>query len=231
MAKLTIIGASKGIGLETVKQALAEGHEVTAFARSASKIDLFSDNLIKRDGNALVQGDIDAAISGADVVIQTLGVPLNSRLLTGPITLFSEATRILIPALAAAGTKQFIAVTGYGAGDSKASIGPLQRIPFNIVFGRAYDDKSIQERLIRDSGLNWIIARPCVLTKGPKTGRYDAITDLAKMKNGLISRADVAHFLVSQIGRDTFSGKAPVLHGRLFQGQAGDGPADLKPTA
>jgi putative NADH-flavin reductase len=216
MAKLTIIGASRGIGLATVKQALAESHEVTAFARSASKIDLFANNLIKRDGNALVQGDIEAAVSGADVVIQALGVPLNSRLLTGPITLFSEATRLMIPALAAAGTKQIIAVTGYGAGDSKASIHPLQRIPFNIVFGRAYDDKSIQERMIKESGLNWTIARPCVLTNGPKTGRYEVITDLAKMKNGVISRADVAHFLVSQVGERRYSGMSPVLRGKLL---------------
>ena len=33
MAKVTIIGASKGIGLETARQAVAAGHDVTAFAR------------------------------------------------------------------------------------------------------------------------------------------------------------------------------------------------------
>ncbi len=216
MAKVMIIGASKGIGLETARQAVAAGHDVTAFARSASSMTLSAENLTKHDGNALNQSDVEAAVTGTDVVIQTLGVPLNKTMLTGPITLFSEATRTLIAALDKAGVKRLIAVTGFGAGDSEASINPLQRVAFNAVFGRAYGDKSIQERLIKESGLDWIIARPGVLTNGPKTGRYEIITDHSKMKNGIISRADVADFLVSQIDEDAYIGKAPVLRRRLF---------------
>ena len=40
MATILIIGASKGIGLETVKAALAAGHTVRAFARSAAGIQI-----------------------------------------------------------------------------------------------------------------------------------------------------------------------------------------------
>ena len=47
------------------------------------------------------------------------------------------------------GVKQLICVTGFGAGDSYASISFLQLVPFRLVFGRAYDDKSVQERLIK----------------------------------------------------------------------------------
>jgi len=38
MAQVLIIGASKGIGLETTRQALEAGHTVCAFARSAAGI-------------------------------------------------------------------------------------------------------------------------------------------------------------------------------------------------
>jgi NAD(P)-dependent dehydrogenase (short-subunit alcohol dehydrogenase family) len=38
MAKLLIVGASRGIGLETVKAALRTGHSVRALARSAANI-------------------------------------------------------------------------------------------------------------------------------------------------------------------------------------------------
>jgi NAD(P)-dependent dehydrogenase (short-subunit alcohol dehydrogenase family) len=38
MAKLLVIGASRGIGLETVKAALLAGHKVRALARSAARI-------------------------------------------------------------------------------------------------------------------------------------------------------------------------------------------------
>ena len=40
MAVILVVGASRGIGLETVKSALEAGHEVRAFARSAATIPL-----------------------------------------------------------------------------------------------------------------------------------------------------------------------------------------------
>ena len=128
-----------------------------------------------------------------------------------PVHLFSDATRVLIAAMRAQGVNRLICVTGFGAGDSRASISCLQRLPFQIVFGRAYDDKSLQERLIKESGLDWTIARPGVLTGGPRTGRYKVLADASKWRNGIISRSDVAEFLVRQIADQTYVRQAPVL--------------------
>jgi uncharacterized protein YbjT (DUF2867 family) len=97
------------------------------------------------------------------------------------------------------------------AGDSHASISFLQRIPFQIVFGRAYEDKSLQERLIKKSGLGWTIVRPGVLTGGPRTGRYRILREAPHWRNGIISRSDVAEFLVRQIEDQAYVRQAPVL--------------------
>ena len=207
--RVLIIGASKGIGLETTRQALEAGHQVRALSRSAPAIALSNPNLEKVRGDALKAKDVESALSGIDVVIQTLGVGFND--LFRPVRLFSDATRVLIPAMRALGVQRLISVTGFGAGDSRASIGALQRLPFQIVFGRAYDDKSIQERLIEDSALDWTIARPGVLIGGPRTGRYKVLADPSKWRNGIIARADVADFLVRQIEDRRYIRKAPVL--------------------
>ena len=207
--RVLIIGASKGIGLETTRQALGAGHHVRALARSAAGIALSNPNLDKIRGDALKTEDVEAALVGVDVVIQTLGVGL--RDLFRPVHLFSDATRVLIPAMRDHGVKRLICVTGFGAGDSRASISCLQRLPFQIVFGRAYWDKSLQERLIKESGLDWTIARPGVLTGGARTGRYKILSDSSQWRNGIISRADVAEFLVRQIEDRTYIGQAPVL--------------------
>jgi len=103
-------------------------------------------------------------------------------------------------------------VTGFGSGDSRASISCLQRLPFQIVFGRAYDDKTLQEKLIKESELDWTIARPGVLTSGPRTGGgYRILAEASQWSNGIISRADVAEFLVRQIGDGAYIRKTPVL--------------------
>lgn len=207
--QVLIIGASKGIGLETTRQALEAGHHVRALARSATRMASSDPNLEKVRGDALRAEDVAAALVGVDVVIQTLGVGLGDMF--RPVHLFSEATRALIAAMKAAGVKRLICVTGFGAGDSRASISRLQRLPFRLIFGRAYEDKSRQERLIRESGLDWTIARPGVLTGGPRTGRYRILPEPAQWRNGIISRADVAEFLVRQIEDRTYLRKAPVL--------------------
>ncbi len=197
MAHLLVIGASQGIGLETVKAALAAGHRVRAFARSAEKIALSDPNLERFPGDALSAPDIAGALEGIDAVVQALGVPF--RDLFGPVRLFSDATNVLVPAMEKAGLRRLVAVTGFGTGDSRAAIGPLQRLPFRLVFGRAYDDKDAQEIRIRQSGLDWTLVRPGVLTGGPATGRYQVLDRPFSWKNGLIARADVAQFIVREI--------------------------------
>jgi putative NADH-flavin reductase len=170
---------------------------------------LLNANLEKVRGDALKSGDVEAALIGVDVVIQTLGVGVGE--LFRPVRLFSDATRVLIAAMRAKGVERLISVTGFGAGDSRAQIGCLQRVPFQIVLGRAYADKSVQERLIKESGLDWTIARPGVLTDGPRTGHYKILSESSQWRNGIISRSDVAQFLVGQIEDRTYTRQAPVL--------------------
>ena len=209
MAHVLVIGASQGIGLETVRAALAAGHRVRAFARSADRIALSAPNLERYPGDALSRHDVETALDGIDVVVQALGVPM--RDLLGPVRLFSDATGILVPAMEAAGVRRLIAVTGFGAGDSRDAISPLQRLPFRLVFGRAYDDKDAQEMRIRRSALDWTLVRPGVLTGGPATGRYRVLDAPSSWRNGLIARADVAQFIVGQIAAPDRVGKAVVL--------------------
>ena len=60
MAMVLIIGASRGIGLETVKAALEAGHSVRALARSAGRIPIDRPKLEKMAGDALENGHSEA---------------------------------------------------------------------------------------------------------------------------------------------------------------------------
>ena len=89
MSTVLIIGASRGIGLETVKLALKAGHSVRAMARSANAIRLHDPRLEKLDGDALDQHTIERALAGVDAVIQTLGVSPTPELIFSGTRLFS----------------------------------------------------------------------------------------------------------------------------------------------
>jgi putative NADH-flavin reductase len=211
MRTILIIGASRGIGLKTVRRALDQGYQVRAFARSASQIQLDHPHLTKITGDAFRIVDVNASVQGADAVIQILGARALGRIKTGPIRLFSDATRILITAMEAEAVKRLICVTGFGAGDSREHMALWQRLPFEFLLGRVDADKTVQEMMIKRSALDWVIARPGILANGPRTGRYKILDKPSGWRNGTISRADVADFLVSQIENDSYLRKTPAL--------------------
>ena len=193
--KLTVIGASRGIGRKVVDYALGRGHAVRAVARSADRMEIDAEGFEARAGDATDPEHLARAVAGVDAVILTLGVPRDIRALQ-PTTLFSTTAQALIPTMEAAGVNRLLAVTGFGAGDSYGKLSTPEKIAFKLFLGRAYADKALQEELIMGSTLDWTIARPGILNDNAMSGKYEVLVDPATWRQGIISRADVAHFLV-----------------------------------
>jgi putative NADH-flavin reductase len=119
MATVLIIGASRGIGLETVKATLKAGHSVRALARSVRRIPIDHPKFEKIAGDALEMATVKRALTGVDVVAQSLGVSPGPELILKPTRFFSKATRVLVTAMKEAQVKRLICVTGFGAGNSR----------------------------------------------------------------------------------------------------------------
>lgn len=192
---ITIIGASSGLGLETVKRALERNHQVITLSRSEVQLPEHT-NLIKLKGDATKKEDIVRSISGTDALIVTLGTGQSRK----PTTLYSDFARLLLEIHKA---KQLsipvIVLTGFGAGNSGKYNSLIMRILFWLLLKDVYADKTTMEEIIATSGMRWVIARPGRLTDGPLTEEYRVENRLFKGVNiGSISRADVADYLVRQ---------------------------------
>ena len=212
MSRLLVIGGSRGIGLEVCRAAASNGHFVRAMSRHGKLPVDISKNCEIITGDACNAADIDRALEGhIEIVIQALGVPQSMDFILKPVTLFSTATRVLLPAMKRAGTRKLVAVTGFGAGDSHDKISFFQRFAFDAIFKNAYDDKSIQEMLIIESDLEWLIVRPGVLTNLPTKRNYKILTDPSEWRNGIVSRADVADFIIKRIETSTLNQEKPVI--------------------
>jgi len=181
-------------------------------ARSAAGIPIEDANLDKVAGNALDPDTISSALQDIGVVIQTLGVDFSPRLIFEGTRLFSDSTRILVEAMKTVGVKRLIIVTGLGAGESRGHGSLLyDAIIFPLLLKRVYDDKDVQEWIVRSSGLDWIIVRPGLLKNSAATGSYRVLTAPRDWRFGMISRADVADFLVRQIDDRALIGTTPLL--------------------
>jgi uncharacterized protein YbjT (DUF2867 family) len=210
--KVLVLGASQGTGALCVKAALAKGHTVTAFARTPSKLDLADAQLAKVAGDFHDAASVRAAVKDHDAVI----ICASSTSLKGfkeKPDYFSCGTKFCIDAMKEHGVKRLVVLSANGVGDSYAGASWFQR-KFLIagLLKFPYRDHEVQERLTRESGLDFVIARPTRLTNGKAKGKY-ARSAAPESVPWSISRADVAAFLVESCESPAFLGRAVELGG------------------
>src|SRR5688500_6608644 len=193
--RIALFGPTGGTGRAAVEQALAAGHDVVAFARRPERIGIDHDRLRAVAGDAFDAGAVAAAIAGCDAVITTLGTrPWKHS------KVCSAGTADVIAGMQQHGVRRLVVVSSFGVGDSRAQM-PLAWRLRSVVIGRELADKDVMERAVAASGLDWIVARPVILTGGRATGRWRAADD-GSIRRGFVRRADVAAFALAQLDRD-----------------------------
>src|SRR5215212_1120537 len=204
--KVLIIGATGATGQILMREALEQGHEVTALARNPSAVAPEDHRLRVLQGNALDVSSVEAAVIGQDAVLLALGTRS-----TRPTTLFSESTHNVIGAMDKHRVRRLVCITGIGVGDSKGHVGFFyDRIIRPFVVRNVYEDKERQEEEIKRSDLEWVIVRPARLTDEPAKGEYRVFLG-GSYTAKTISRADVAVFMLAQLTDDTYVRKTPVI--------------------
>lgn len=205
---ILVVGGTKGIGLETVKLALARGHKVTAMARRPERMTLSHESITKFKGDILDPESVNLAVSGKDAVIIAIGAGPTRE----PVTLFSKGTANVLEAMRAQKVERLISVTGIGAGDSRGHGGFFyDTILQPLLLKTIYEDKDIAEQLIVDSDSAWTIVRPGFLNDEASAANYRVIGDMTDVISGDISRADVAHFMLAALEADTYLGSTVLI--------------------
>lgn len=192
---IAVIGASAGIGLETVKRALDRNHFVTSLSRTEMPLSK-QPNLQIIYGNALDKAVFQKAIAGADAVIVTIGTRKGME----PTTLYSDFGKLLIKVQKETPTQvPYIIVTSHGVGESRPYVSWFVNVFIKYFLKYVVADKTVMEEMIAESDINYIFVRPGRLLDGPLTEKYKIIKELYKgVKIDGISRADVADYMVKQ---------------------------------
>ncbi len=189
--KMIVFGATGGTGHAFVEQALAKGHEVTAFVRTPSKLTVQHDRLHMIVGDTLNEEDVVQAIEGHESVVSCLG---SENLKKSDV--LEQMTGNIIRGMQKHGLKRIVYVAS--AGIQKEIPGLLgwmsQRILKNVL-----EDHRNAVNAIVAADLNYTVARPLRLLDGEVTGEYRQ-TEVGVPEGGKqINRSDVAHFLLTSL--------------------------------
>lgn len=206
--KLVVFGASGGTGQELIKQALEQGHDVTAFVRDPKKLQIKDGRLHVIEGDVLKdQAAIAEAIAGKDAIICALGVA-NSLKSNG---LIAGSLAAIVPAAQKHNARRLILISALGVGESSRNAPLVMRLVYRLLLADIYRDKKAGEDIVKASDLDWIIVHPVVLTRGSQTGTYRVGERLSLTGIPKISRADVAHFALAQLIDKTFLRKTAAI--------------------
>jgi putative NADH-flavin reductase len=206
--KVLIVGATGGTGRSLVELALTAGHSVTAFVRNPEKVGRHHERLRVVAGDAASGApSLSQAMRGQDAVISALGRGQSFK----ADSLIQRSVPHLLAAMQEHGVRRLVFTSALGVAETVQQI-PLMMLVFaRLLLRDIYADKAAGEALIRRSGLEWTIVHPAGLTNGPLTGTYRAGERLALRGFPTISRADTAHFLISQLDDRSYIGKVVVI--------------------
>jgi putative NADH-flavin reductase len=211
--KLTIFAATGGIGSQVLEQAVRAGHQVTAVVRDPQKLAGGRNGfrVITADLLAPDQETIESAVAGADAVLSGLGASSISE-----AGIAALGTRAIVDAMQATGVRRIVVVSAapvstvpspgrpnppkHDAGEGFLMRNVLS--PFiKFVLRKVYADHALMEDVLRNSDLDWTVFRPPRLTDKPVTGKYRTALGQNLRGGFLISRADVAHAMLSSLNQ------------------------------
>ncbi|MYT99974.1 MULTISPECIES: NAD(P)H-binding protein [unclassified Streptomyces] len=206
--RVTVFGGTGPTGLLLINQALNEGHEVTAYARTPSK-------LPTHERLTAVQGQLDdaaaiaEAVRGSDAVLSTLG-PTTKKADSAPLV---TGYRHIVAAMHGHGVERLIVMGTPSIPDP--TDGKEAKVSLMVTAIRKFQPAAYEAivtigHIVRESGLKWTIVRFPLLSDGPRT----ASINVRKVgdKGGLrLSRANAAAYYLQQLTDSSQIGRAPFI--------------------
>jgi putative NADH-flavin reductase len=204
--KVALFGATGGTGLEFLKQSQGGKDQITVFARSTQSL---TENFKEIQ---VIKASIDdqefllSSVKDFDVIVSIVGIAglLQAR---KPGALYERTAKTLIRIAKENRIPKTIVVTSGGVMEAPGEPWIMKYILKPFFLKNMYEDMKVMEKLISDSDLNFTIVRPPYLTNGPLTKKYRTIVNDWFMNDKDLSRADLAHYLLSILGDTTLNRK------------------------
>jgi len=206
--KIVVFGASRGVGLKAVEQALEAGHIVTAFIRTPEKFGLAHANLTVFKGNSMDAVAVEKAIAGQEAVISALG-PTRP-----PIPHMMETSaKNIVAGMKRHGVRRLVSTTGAGVRqpeDKPNLIDHFISFLLNLLAKDVVLDSAENVKVIQASDLEWTVIRFPRLMDGEHTRKYQ-VGFVGKDSGTQLSRADGADFVLKELTEKKWLKKLPLM--------------------
>ena len=209
--KVTVFGATGGIGRHVVDQLLADGHDVVAYVRRPGKLDRVHPRLEMITGELSDSDQVSAAVRVSDAVVSTLGPSLKRSTPAGPLT---RGTRTIVDAMQHNSVRRFIGLATPSMRDPKDARHwkhTVLPIMAGLAFPNALEELEGMTAAVTDSELDYTIARITSPTNKPAKGSIRSGFLGHDRVGSAMTRADIAKFLVDQLTDNRYVRAMPAI--------------------
>lgn len=215
MKRILLYGGTGRTGELIVDYALQQGYAVTTLVRNPAKFRRQSDHLTVVHGLPTSLDDVRRAMQGCDYVVMALSAlpesdAFSRRKITPPHTL-ETTMRHTVAVMREYGLKRIVTLSSIGASESWPYAPWYMRLAIKLTnFKVTFADHNAQEALLRQSDLDWTIARPVALNNHEAAGKLVVSYDHTPSPFA-ISRRQLARFMVDCLASREFVHRAPLL--------------------
>ena len=210
--RILLLGATKGLGKEILKEALSLGFEINCLVRNAKKFPIEQNNIRVFEGDATSSIDLENAVQDSKIIISTLNVMRKNLFpwsnITNDKNTISKSSKNIIDISKRKKIKHLISVSAWGVNES------LDHIPiwFKLLIKNSnlkypYIDHGKSEKLLVNSNLNWTILRPSALVNFLNNHQVKESISLKNKPSLIISRKSLAKFIINIVDKKNYYNK------------------------
>ncbi len=210
--RILLLGATKGLGKEILKEALSLGFEINCLVRNTKKFPVEQNNIRVFEGDATSSIDLENAVQDSKIIISTLNVMRKNLFpwsnITNDKNTISKSSKNIIEISKRKKVKHLISVSAWGVNES------LDHIPiwFKLLIKNSnlkypYIDHGKSEKLLVNSNLNWTILRPSALVNFLNNHQVKESISLKNKPSLIISRKSLAKFIINIVDKKNYYNK------------------------
>ena len=210
--RILLLGATKGLGKEILKEAIGLGFEINCLVRNAKKFPIEQNNIRVFEGDATSSIDLENAVQDSKIIISTLNVMRKNLFpwsnITNDKNTISKSSKNIIKISKRKKIKHLISVSAWGVNES------LDHIPiwFKLLIKNSnlkypYIDHGKSEKLLVNSNLNWTILRPSALVNFLNNHQVKESISLKNKPSLIISRKSLAKFIINIVDKKNYYNK------------------------
>jgi putative NADH-flavin reductase len=205
---VAIFGSTGRIGGQVLERALAADHDVRALVRDPTKL-RSTDNLSVVAGDVLVPAAVDRTVAGTSAVLALFG-----RRKDSPAMLQTDGTRNIVQAMQRHGVPRLVTLSGGGLRvdglDQPKLADKIIVFLLKRLSPEALADAQGHLEVLKNSGLEWTMVRAPRVKNSPGVGSY-RMGHVGVKTSTVISRADLADFILSQVEDRRYVGQLPFV--------------------